>query len=386
MSRPLITVLGASGFIGSRVVAELARRPVRLRTVARRPTVPAVTGRPAADVEIRTADLSRPGRVAEAVAGSDAVIHLVAHLNGAGTWRAADGDTAAERLNSGLVQELADALRPAVGADRTPAVVLFASTATATTPVGPGAGARSGSGAEAGAGAVPGARSRYEAGTVPVPGPGPRPEAGPVPVPGPGSEAGAVPGPAAAVPAPAYERHKLAAEQVLADATAAGALCGVSLRLPTVFGPAPAPAADRGVVSAMARRALDGAPITMWHDGTVRRDLLYVQDAATAFTAALDHAPALAGRHWSVGSGRGTPLGDVFRALAATVASRTGRPPVPVRQVEPPPFASAADFRDVGVDPEPFRSVTGWAPRVPLHEAVDRTVAALAGTHGKDLL
>ncbi|OSC71053.1 NAD-dependent epimerase/dehydratase [Streptomyces sp. 4F] len=326
VSRPLITVLGASGFIGSHVVAELAVRPVRLRAVARRPTVPAGLGRSVADVETCAVDLSRPGALAEAVAGSDAVVHLVAHLDGAGAWRAADGDSAAERLNTGLVQELADALRPTPAAGRPPAVVLFASTATTA------------------------------------------------------------PDPASTAPATPYERQKAAAERILADATAAGELCGVSLRLPTVFGPATAPAVDRGVVSAMARRALDGEPITMWHDGTVRRDLLYVRDAATAFTAALDHARTLAGRHWSVGSGHATPLGDVFRALAATVASRTGGPPVPVRRVEPPAFASAADFRDVRTDPAPFGSATGWAPRVPLREALDRTVAALAGPHGKDLL
>ncbi|MFE9055770.1 NAD-dependent epimerase/dehydratase family protein [Streptomyces mutabilis] len=354
VSRPLITVLGASGFIGSHVVAELAGRPVRLRAVARRPTVPAGLGRSVADVETRAVDLSRPGALAEAVAGSDAVVHLVAHLDGAGAWRAADGDSAAERLNTGLVQELADALRPTPAAGRPPAVVLFASTAT-TTPdptTGTGRAATTGLG-PATTGLAP---------------------------------ANAAPAPASTAPATPYERQKAAAERILADATVAGELCGVSLRLPTVFGPATAPAVDRGVVSAMARRALDGEPITMWHDGTVRRDLLYVRDAATAFTAALDHARTLAGRHWSVGSGHATPLGDVFRALAATVASRTGGPPVPVRRVEPPAFASAADFRDVRTDPAPFGSATGWAPRVPLREALDRTVAALAGPHGKDLL
>lgn len=354
VSRPLITVLGASGFIGSHVVAELAGRPVRLRAVARRPTVPAGLGRSVADVETRAVDLSRPGALAEAVAGSDAVVHLVAHLDGAGAWRAADGDSAAERLNTGLVRELADALRPTPATGRPPAVVLFASTAT-TTPD-----PTTGTGRPATTGLVP-----ATTGLAPV---------------------NAAPAPASTPPATPYERQKAAAERILADATAAGELCGVSLRLPTVFGPATAPAVDRGVVSAMARRALDGEPITMWHDGTVRRDLLYVRDAATAFTAALDHARTLAGRHWSVGSGHATPLGDVFRALAAAVASRTGGPPVPVRRVEPPAFASAADFRDVRTDPAPFGSATGWAPRVPLREALDRTVAALAGPHGKDLL
>ncbi|MGW6545009.1 NAD-dependent epimerase/dehydratase family protein [Streptomyces massasporeus] len=323
VNRPLITVLGASGFIGSAVVAALAHRPVRLRTVARRPAAMAGSGRTTAAVEHRTADLTRPGVLAEAVAGSDAVIHLVAHIGGTGTWRTADGDPVGERLNTGLVHDLVDALRQARVAGPPP-VVLFASTATAS---------------------------------------------------------------ADAEPATAYERQKLAAERALGEATTEGGLRAAALRLSTVFGPGATPtAADRGVVSAMARRAVAGAPITMWHDGTVRRDLLYIQDAAAAFTAALDHASALAGRHWLVGSGRSTPLGEIFRTIAATVADRTGTPPVPVHRIEPPAYASAADFRNVTVDCAPFRSVTGWAPQVPLHEALDRTVTALTGAHGKDLV
>ncbi|MEV8307285.1 NAD-dependent epimerase/dehydratase [Streptomyces flavidovirens] len=325
MSRPLITVLGASGFIGSAVVAALAHRPVRLRTVSRRPAAMPGSGRTTADIEHRTADLTRPGLLAEAVAGSNAVIHLVAHIDGAGTWRAAGDAPAGARVNTGLTLDIVDALRH----ERTagpPPVVLFASTATAA------------------------AEDEEEE------------------------------------PVTAYERQKLAAERILGEATADGVLRGAALRLSTVFGPGRTPAAaDRGIVSAMAARAVSGAPITMWHDGTVRRDLLYVQDAAEAFTAALDHAGALAGRHWLVGSGRSTPLGEVFRTIAAAVADRTGAPPVPVHRVEPPAYASAADFRSVRVDCAPFRAATGWAPRVPLHEGLKRTVTALTGAHGKDL-
>ncbi|QES48793.1 NAD-dependent epimerase/dehydratase [Streptomyces venezuelae] len=307
----LITVLGASGFIGSAVTAELARGGARLRTVSRRPA-----DLPAA--EHRTADLTEPGRTAEAVAGSDVVVQLAAELSGPANWRAA-GDGPAARLMTDLVGALA-----ARGGQ--PPVVLFASTVP---PSGPGA------------------------------------------------------------PTP-YERGKRAAERVLERATAEGAVRGISLRLPTVYGPATGPAtgagaAGRGVVSAMARRAAAGEPVTLWHDGTVRRDLLYVRDAATAFAAALAHADALAGTHWDVGTGRSLPLGEVFHALAGAVAARTGRPPVPVLRVQAPPYAAAADFRDVTADPAPFRTATGWAPRVPLPEGLARTAAALTGgTPGKD--
>ena len=142
--------------------------------------------------------------------------------------------------------------------------------------------------------------------------------------------------------------------------------------MPTVFGPA-----GHGVVSAMARRALDDEPITMWHDGTVRRDLVHVDDIATAFLAALAHPDPLVGGHWLVGAGRGDELGEVFRLVAQAVSERVGRKPVAVTSVAPPEHAPVTDFRSVTIDSSAFRAATGWFPRVPLSEGVRRTVAAL---------
>lgn len=72
----------------------------------------------------------------------------------------------------------------------------------------------------------------------------------------------------------------------------------------------------------------------MWHDGTVRRDLVHVEDIASAFAAALAHPDALAGRHWLLGAGRGDALGDVFRLIAGITSEHTGAPPVEVTSVQ----------------------------------------------------
>ncbi|MFD7458626.1 MULTISPECIES: NAD-dependent epimerase/dehydratase family protein [unclassified Streptomyces] len=284
--RPLITVLGASGFIGSSVVAALAGRGARVRPVGR-----------------RQADLSVPGALAAAVTGSDVIVHLVAHTAGTGNWRNPEADPRARHLNEGLARELVDVVR-AQRRDRPP-VVLFAGTAHSADS--------------------------------------------------------------------AYARQKLAAEQTLCAATEDGVLIAVPLRLTTVFGVG----RDRGVVSTMIRRALAGEPLTMWHDGSVERDLLYVTDAAAAFTAALDHADALAGRPWTVGGGTGVPLGDVLHAIAERVSHHTGRPPVPVVRVDPPAYATAADFRHVRADVAPFSARTGWHPATDLRTALDHTIAQL---------
>ncbi|MFC4534489.1 NAD-dependent epimerase/dehydratase family protein [Sphaerisporangium dianthi] len=317
---PLVTVLGASGFIGSAVAAALAARPIRLRLVTRRPAAPPPG--PAA-VEVLAADLTGEGAVEKAVAGSDAVLHLVAHISGTGAWRVSDGDRLGELVNLGLLGRVTHALR---GRAEPPVVVFTGSTSQA--------------GAD-----------------------------------------GWVDGSEADRPVTAYDRQKIAAERVLGAATADGSVRGIALRLPTVYGAGPASCGPgKGVVAAMARRAYAGEPLEMWHDGSVERDLLHVGDAAAALLAALDHARELAAaseQPWVIGTGVPTRLAELCAEVSGAVAALTGRPPVPVVTVPPPPEATTADFLGSVADSSAFRRVTGWRPRVPWRAGVRRTVAAM---------
>ncbi|WP_026189398.1 NAD-dependent epimerase/dehydratase family protein [Salinispora mooreana] len=320
VERPLIVLLGATGFVGSAVLRELAVRDVRVRAVSRgAASIPAGVR---AEIEVHTVDLTEPGRLAQAVAGADAVIHTIAYIAGSTTWRISEGNSAAERVNVGLVRDLVAVLRDG-DRNRPPLPVVFAGAVSQVGPID----------------------KEVLDGSEPD-----RPQG-------------------------EYDRQKLAAEQVLLNAHAEGTLQAVSIRLPTVFGYSPhSTARDKGVVSTMVRRAVAGESITMWHDGTVRRDLLYVEDAARALVAAVDHVDALAGRPWLLGSGRGLPLGEVFTAVADLVAERTGRPPVPVVSVPPPPHAEPGDFHHITIDATPFRAVSGWRPQMSLTEALRHTV------------
>jgi len=317
-----IVLLGATGFVGSAVLRELAARPVRIRAVARRPAAVPPGAAAVADIETRTADLTAPGELAAAVADADVIVLATLYRAAAG-WRVEEGDPAAERVNVGLVRDLVELLASSGAAPK----VVFTG---AVSQVGP-------------------------------------------------TEKEVLDGSEPDLPVGAYDRQKLAAERLLLDADALGAVCRLSLRLPTVFGHVPGTsAADRGIVSGMARRALADEPLTMWHDGTVGRDLLPVEDVARAVVAAVDHAEALAGRHWLLGTGRSRPLGPVLTRVAELVAQHTGKPPVPVTSVEPPAHAEAGDFRSVAVDASAFNAVTSWEPHTPFDEALRRTVAHLA--------
>ncbi|MET9294050.1 NAD-dependent epimerase/dehydratase [Streptomyces sp. NPDC003077] len=319
--RPLVTVLGASGFIGSVVTAALAAEGVRVRAVARRPAP--LPERNAGLVEVRTADLTVTDRLAEAADGADAVINLCLCPGG---WRASESPEG-ERINVGVMRDLL-----AVLAERRKGT-------TAVAPVVVHAGAVS------------------QVGIPPVDRP--------------------LDGTETDEPVGIYARQKLRAEQALMAATRDGAVRGIGLRLPTVFGDAPAPVSDRGVVATMIRRALAGEALTMWHDGSVARDLVYVHDVAAAVLAALRHADALAGRHWLVGSGESVALGEAFAAVAEAVARHTGKPAVPVVSVQAPDHAPVTDFRDIVLDTSAFRAATGWQPRVPFRQALENTIAAL---------
>ena len=303
--RPLVAVLGATGFVGSAVLAALAGRELRLRAVARRRA--AVPDGARAQVEVVTADLTDRDALASAVKDADAVIHVLLCEGG---WRAA-AEPGGERVNVGVMRDLLDVI---ANPDRPPLVIY--------------------AGAASQVGAPP--REPLD-----------------------GSEPDR--------PGTVYDEQKLAAERLLLAASEAGLVRGVGLRLPTVYGEGTVPGtADRGVVAAMARRALAGQEITLRHDGTVRRDLVHIADIAAAFVAALDHPTELAGRAWRQGAGRGDALGAVFRTVARHAAAYTGAPAVPVVSVRPPAHAPETDFLSVTIDSTPFRSVTGWRPRVSL--------------------
>nr|WP_062333300.1 NAD-dependent epimerase/dehydratase [Herbidospora sakaeratensis] len=320
---PLITVLGASGLLGTAITRELADRPVRLRLVGRRPT--SVPPGPRAEVEVRALDLTAEGALASAVEGADAVIHLVAHMGRASTWRVAAVDPVAEQVNLGLVHRLLDAVRASRPAR--PPVLLFA-----------------GSASQVGR-----------------------------------SSSALVDGSEQDEPLTAYDQQKLAAERIIEAATAEGLVRGSTLRLATLYSQGVDPTSlDRGVVATMMRRAFAGEPLTMWHDGTVKRDLLCVDDTARAFVAALNRADAVAGGRWLVGTGQATSVAELFTMISKVVARRTGRPPVPVASVPPPEHSMPTDQLDFVLDPAAFQKVSGWSARVPLMEGLESAADAIA--------
>ncbi|MFC9432867.1 NAD-dependent epimerase/dehydratase family protein [Nocardia sp. NPDC057030] len=119
-----------------------------------------------------------------------------------------------------------------------------------------------------------------------------------------------------------YAASKQAAESVIAAQAATGQLAAVVLRLFNVAGGAD-PDPTRIVPRILAVAAGNNARLAINGDGSAVRDYVHLDDAATAFVAALTHLPGPGEcARYNIGSGNGTSVNE----LVAEAARMTGRP------------------------------------------------------------
>jgi UDP-glucuronate 4-epimerase len=165
----------------------------------------------------------------------------------------------------------------------------------------------------------------------------------------------------AVVPESPYAATKRGAELVAAAiGLAAPSMACAALRFFTVYGPRQRP---EMAITLFTRKLLAGEPITVFGDGSMRRDFTHVDDIVRGVLAAHDHAPA-GFRAYNLGSGAPVDL----QTLVQAIADAAGRAPILERA--PRPLGDVdATYADVSRAKEDF----GWSPRIPLRDGL-RTV------------
>jgi nucleoside-diphosphate-sugar epimerase len=160
-----------------------------------------------------------------------------------------------------------------------------------------------------------------------------------------------LPTPESAVPAPfsPYGVTKLGGEHLCQLYHANHGLGTVALRYFTVYGPRQRPdmALNRFCLA-----ALSGEPITVFGDGTQRRDFTFVEDVVAATRAAAT-APGVEGRAYNVGGGSQISLQRVLELLAGLAAR-----PLDVRHTR----TEAGDVRETSADTARAARELGYAP------------------------
>lgn len=165
-------------------------------------------------------------------------------------------------------------------------------------------------------------------------------------------------------PITSYGIVKLAVEKYLALFEHLHGLDYAALRISNPYGPYQDPGGQQGVIPVFLHRLRAGRPVTIWGDGSVVRDYLYVSDLVEALKLA---AGTGTGRKvLNVGSGTGTSLNELVAIIARVTGERPEVKYMAGRSLDVP--ANVLDVARVGEE-------LGWRPRTDLDEGIDRTWA-----------
>lgn len=180
------------------------------------------------------------------------------------------------------------------------------------------------------------------------------------------SSGGTVYGPDASVPTPedaplwpisSYGILKVAAERYVAMYARQGGFSADLLRCANVFGPGEPTAGSQGLIGIARANLLAGRPITIFGDGSARRDYIHVDDLAS-IVVRLAERPNGA-RVLNVGSGHATSIVEIVDALARAhgiAPTLDHQPPrtsdSPIAQLDVTRLQQILDFRP--------RPTTAW--------------------------
>lgn len=167
-------------------------------------------------------------------------------------------------------------------------------------------------------------------------------------------------------PEVSYGIVKLAIEKYLQLYQRMHGIRAIVLRVANPYGERQRVETAQGAVGVFLHRVLSGQAIDIWGDGSVMRDFIYVGDVADAFVRATAYEGA--GTVFNIGSGVGTSLNDLVRAIGEATGA-----PVPCRYLP----GRAIDVPVSVLDCSLAARELGWTPRVGLPEGLAKTVAWL---------
>ncbi|MDH6296594.1 NAD-dependent epimerase/dehydratase family protein [Agrobacterium fabrum] len=199
------------------------------------------------------------------------------------------------------------------------------------------------------------------------------------------SSGGTVYGPPKTIPIPedhvtdptsSYGITKLAIEKYLKLYSALHGLEYVTLRLANPYGIGQRTDAQQGAIAVFLSRALRGEEISIWGDGSVIRDYIYVDDAIDAMVRAA-MVDINGGCVLNIGAGVGYSLNEILTAIEKVTGSPTKRIYVEGRAYDVP-----ANVLDISA----AASLMGWTPKISLDEGLRRFSSWISDEGGSRVL
>lgn len=139
----------------------------------------------------------------------------------------------------------------------------------------------------------------------------------------------------------------------------------VVTRISNPYGEQQNPHSKQGAVGVFLGNVAQRRPITIWGDGEVIRDYIYISDAAEALIKAAEYKPQPDGRRiFNIGAGIGTSLNELVEEIRAVVDVPVKVDYTPSRPVDVP-----ANVLDISA----AKNILGWQPNVSMKEGLKRT-------------
>jgi UDP-glucose 4-epimerase len=162
-----------------------------------------------------------------------------------------------------------------------------------------------------------------------------------------------------------YGITKLAIEKYLQLFHRLHGLEYVTARVSNPYGEQQNPNAKQGAVTVFLGNIARGQPITIWGDGEVVRDYIYIGDAASALAkAAYYQAPAGGPRTFNIGAGQGCSLNQLIQTMREVCDK-----PVEVKYTPSRPEDVPSNVLDIAK----AKQWLDWQPQTELKEGLART-------------
>ncbi len=172
-------------------------------------------------------------------------------------------------------------------------------------------------------------------------------------------------------PMSAYGLGKVTLERYIDIFNVQHGLDAVTLRIGNPYGPGQDISRQFGVVSTFASRALQGAPLEIFGDGSHVRDYLYIDDLIAALLSA--GARTGVGGAINIGSGVGVSLNEIVRQLSDILDGA-----VRVEYKAARGFDVPVSVLGVGM----AKAKLDWIPQTPFNLGLRKTVDFLASSLG----
>jgi UDP-glucose 4-epimerase len=167
-------------------------------------------------------------------------------------------------------------------------------------------------------------------------------------------------------PIGSYGKAKLAAEKTIrARAERDGLHCTI-LRISNPYGYPVPKSRQQGLIAHALRCAMEGLPLTLWGNGSARKDFLYVTDFLSGLEAVVNRR--LAGT-FNLAAGESHSVNEVI-SLVEAATEKT----ITVTRSEAPKW----DVQDSRLDNSRLIAATGWRPQVSLAEGIRRAAVGYA--------